>query len=87
MEAIEPFRYEDAKAFSMSYLSGFYADKYDVDKAEVFPRIRQRAESGSYALIAGSIQGYNTVIRTSENYNIINTDWEYMLLPVLKLGR
>ena len=82
MEAIEPFRYEDAKAFSMSYLSGFYADKYDVDKAEVFPRIRQRAESGSHALIAGSIQGYNTVIRTSENYNIINTDWEYMLLPV-----
>ena len=82
MEAIEPFRYEDAKAFSMSYLSGFYADKYDVDKAQVFPRIRQRAENGSSKVISESIQGYSTVIKSSENYNIINTEWEYILLPV-----
>lgn len=82
MDAIEPFRYEDAKAFSMSYLSGFYADKYDVDKAQVFPRIRQKAESGSQKVISESINGYNAVIKSSENYNIINTDWEYILLPV-----
>jgi len=82
MEAIEPFRYEEAKTFSMSYLSGFYADKYDVDKAQVFPRIRERAEGGSKSVISGSMQGYNSIIKTSENYNIINTDWEYILLPV-----
>lgn len=82
MEAIEPFRYTEAKNFSMSYLSGFYADKYDVEKAQVFPRIRERAENGSSKLISESIQGYSTVIKSSECYNIVNTEWEYMLLPV-----
>lgn len=82
MEAIEPFRYDEAKDFSMSYLSGFYADKYDVDKSQIFPRIRQRAEKGCQSVISDSIIGYSSVIKTSENYNIMNTDWEYALFPV-----
>lgn len=82
MDAIEPFRYEEAKNFSMSYLSGFYADKYDVGKAEVFPEIRKKAEEGSESVISRSVQGYNAVIKRNEIYNIINTDWEYVLLPV-----
>ena len=32
MEAIEPFEYREAKPFNMAYLSGCFADKYDVDK-------------------------------------------------------
>lgn len=82
MESIEPFDYKEIKDFSMSYLSGFYADKYDVDKAEVFPRIRIRATEASKRLINSSVSGYTTVVPSIENYNIINTKWQYMLLPV-----
>ena len=82
MEAIEPFNYNDAKDFSMSYLSGFYADKYDVEKKDMFPRIRQRAEDGAEKVIKASVSGYSSVMKSSDNYNIVNTDWEYMLLPV-----
>lgn len=82
MESIEPFDYKEMKDFSMSYLSGFYADKYDVDKAEVFPRIRVRATDASKKLINNSVVGYTTVVPSIENYNIINTKWQYMLLPV-----
>ncbi|MBR2283034.1 MAG: hypothetical protein IJ874_01240 [Ruminococcus sp.] len=82
MEAIEPFDYSELKDFSMSYLSGFYADKYDVDKAGVFPRIRDRANQASRKVISDSISGYTSVTVQKETYNIRKTDWEYMMLPV-----
>ena len=82
MEAIEPFDYRDAKDFSMSYLSGFYADKYDVDKAAVFPRIRARSTQACDSLIKSTISGYSSVIPSMNQYNIMSTDWSYMMLPV-----
>ena len=82
MESIEPYNYSDAKDFSMSYLSGFFADKYDVDKAAVFPRIRSRASEAAKNVIRNSIVGYDRVSARSENYRILNTKWQYMLLPV-----
>ena len=82
MEAIEPFNYEEVQPFSMSYLSGFYADKYDVDKAGVFPRIRNRAIQGADRQIRSTIKGYNALSVTSSSMNVLRTDWQYMLLPV-----
>ncbi len=82
MEAIEPFDYNDLKDFSMSYLSGFYADKYDVDKAAVFPRIRSRVGDACKSIITRSVSGYSSVVPSVEQYNIINTNWQYMMLPV-----
>ncbi|MBR5683953.1 MAG: hypothetical protein IKW96_11880 [Ruminococcus sp.] len=82
MEAIEPFDYKDLKDFSMSYLSGFFADKYDVDKKQVFPRIRERSTQACSSLIKESISGYTTVTPLAQNYNISQTDWKYTMLPV-----
>ena len=81
MEAIEPYDYSDLKTFSMSYLSGFFADKYDVDKSEVFPRIRQRAQEACHSVIADSVNCY-TVSSPNEQIRFIGTNWHYMLLPV-----
>lgn len=82
MEAIEPFDYKDLKDFSMSYLSGFYADKYDVDKKQVFPRIRARSTQACSSLINDSIKGYTSVIPLAQRYEIQETDWTYAMLPV-----
>ncbi len=82
MEAIEPFDYNDLRDFSMSYLSGFFADKYDVDKTQVFPRIRERSTQACASLIKESISGYTTVTPLAQNYNISQTDWKYTMLPV-----
>ena len=82
MEAIEPFDYKDLKDFSMSYLSGFYADKYDVDKIAVLPRIKARVESGAIGVLKESIKGYTGITDLRKNVNIIKTDWRYMLMPV-----
>lgn len=82
MESIEPFDYKELKDFSMSYLSGFFADKYDVDKAEVFPRIRIRAAEAGKKVIRDSIRSYSSLNVSVENYSIMNTTWQYIMLPV-----
>lgn len=82
MESIEPFDYNDLKDFSMSYLTGFFADKYDVDKAGVFPRIKERADKACRKVIHDSVHGYSSVVVHREAYNINKTKWQYIMLPV-----
>lgn len=82
MESIEPFDYNDLKDFSMTYLSGFFADKYDVDKGGVFPRIRERAALAGKNTIRASVTGYSAVVPSHESYNINKTKWQYIMLPV-----
>lgn len=82
MESIEPFNYNELKPFDMSYFSGFFADKYDVDKAAVFPRIRERATQASRNVIANSVSGYSSTTVTRQSYNIDHTKWDYIMLPV-----
>ncbi|MDE5884910.1 MAG: hypothetical protein K2H29_07560 [Oscillospiraceae bacterium] len=82
MEAIEPFDYRDTVDFDMSYLSGFLSDKYDVNKSQVFPRIRNRAVNGSDQLLRSSMTGYDSVRVIRSDMNILSTKWQYMLLPV-----
>ncbi|MDE5770950.1 MAG: hypothetical protein K2I06_04865 [Ruminococcus sp.] len=82
MESIEPYDYNDLKDFSMSYFSGFFADKFDVDKPQVFPRIRERASEAGKKLVHDSIKGYSSLSVNSESYNIMSTKWQYIMLPV-----
>lgn len=81
MQAIEPFDYTKLQPFSMSYLSGFYADKYDVTKAEAFPNIKKRAENGAISILKGDTH-YDALEVTNKSVDILKTEWEYSLLPV-----
>ena len=82
MEAIEPFDYRELKDFSMSYLSGFFADKYDVDKTQVFPRIRLRSTQACTSLVNDTISGYTSVAPLAQRFDIQKTEWQYAMLPV-----
>ncbi|MBR2175766.1 MAG: hypothetical protein IJ861_02315 [Clostridia bacterium] len=81
MEAIEPFDYTKLKDFDMAYLSGFFADKFDVNKEEVYPRIHQRMfENNSSAVISSC--GYSRLKNKSFSNDVMKLRWSYMLLPV-----
>ena len=82
MDAVEPFDYNGFVPFSMNYFSGFYADKYDVDKAGAMPRIRQRMEQGAYKVLSDSVVGYTSVSCRAKNLRILGTKWHYAMLPV-----
>ena len=81
MESIEPFDYKDAKDFDMAYLSGFLADKYDVDKESVYNRICERMFENSKAAILSSC-GYDRLVDQNIKNDVNSVKWNYMLLPV-----
>lgn len=82
MEAVEPYDYQAVRPFEMQYLSGFLAEKYDVNMAAMFPRVQKRAVQASDQLVRKTMIGYSTVSVTRSDIKIMSTKWEYMLLPV-----
>lgn len=82
MDTIEPFDYSAAKNFSMSYLQGFYADKYDVSKEEITPRIKKRVDKFVKDTLMSSTVGYSSVVSLEQNSDMNITGWQYMMLPV-----
>lgn len=82
MEAIEPYDYSQIKDFDMAYLSGFFADKYDVEKEAMYPRIFDRMRANNNARIKEIVNGYTYISGEHINTETKNIKWNYMLLPV-----
>ncbi|NPD30633.1 hypothetical protein HLV37_01895 [Eggerthellaceae bacterium zg-1084] len=85
MDAIEPFDYREMRPFSVGYLPGFVADRYDLNAADC----RQRAEERMRATVADrlgeTVSGYAT---TTVESCLVDIDWtqvSYALLPVWML--
>ena len=86
MESIEPFDYAQLIDFEKAYLSGYLADKYDVEASEGQERIRQRVSASIDAKIGESLFGYTTVVPTSRRLNVRHGKAKYVLLPVWMLS-
>lgn len=82
MESIEPFHIEDAVDFRTAYLSGFLADKYDVDAETSIARANERIKSSTEDAFASTVLGYSTVIPVNSNINLQNGRARYALYPV-----
>ena len=82
MDAIEPFPYEKMKPFTMKYLSGFMAQKYDVPYENVLPRVQKRVDEHSKRVLEKSIQGYTSHVVTSHHAQLNQIKHDYVLLPV-----
>lgn len=85
MESIEPFRYEDMESFNTAFLTGYFADKYDVESGSGEERIKERAARTMEAKIAESTIGYSSLVPMNRQQNIINGKAKYVLLPVWML--
>ena len=82
MESIEPFHIEDAVDFQTAYLSGYLADKYDVDAEASIGRANERIKVSTENAFAATVQGYTSVIPTYTNINLQNGRARYALYPV-----
>lgn len=86
MESIEPFDFKDAVDFQTAYLSGFFADKYDVDAQQSIERANQRIRTSTEEAFAATVQGYNSVLPVSSNIQLQNGSSKYALYPVWLLN-
>ena len=82
MESIEPYDISDAVDFQTAYLSGFFADKYDVDANNSITRANDRIRRSTEEAFASTVIGYNTVTPVSTNISLSNGRAKYALYPV-----
>lgn len=82
MESIEPYDLSAAVDFQTAYLSGFLADKYDVDAETSVQRANERIKRSTEEAFADTVMGYSTVIPVSSAVELQNGKARYALLPV-----
>lgn len=86
MESLEPYDYNDMTDFGTGYLSGFIADKYDVDAEASKPRANARVKRSVEAALMTTVIGYSSVIPTSSSVKITDGKVHYAMLPVWLLN-
>lgn len=85
MESIEPFDYSELKEFSLAYLPGYLADKYDVDSEHSKARAFSRAIYTTDQEFLNTVTGYDNVVKTGGDVNVTGHSKKYGLLPVWML--
>lgn len=86
MDSIEPFIYEDLKEFNISYLSGFFSEKYDVNIEEASIRAKERISNTVIDELKATVKNYSTITLSTSNIDIETNESEYILLPVWMLN-
>ncbi len=86
MDSIEPFDYRTITEFSLSYMPGFLANKYDVSQKECGKHAGERARRTAEDALRGTVQGYTSVATSAHKETICNEKTEYAVLPVWLLS-
>ena len=82
MESIEPFDFSQAVDFQTAYLSGYLADKYDVDAEASIARANERIKESTEEAFASTVQGYTSVVPVTSTIKLQNGRARYALYPV-----
>lgn len=86
MESIEPFDYSGLVDFNTAYLSGFFADKYDVPSEEGQPKVKERSSNSLEEALRESMLSYTTAVPSRRQFDIRHGSCKYVLLPVWMLN-
>lgn len=81
-EGVLPYDFSKAAEFRMGYLSGFYAEKRDIERKELEEEVHREVENCTRDLLEDTIHGYNGVHILSDHIRPIREQWKYTLLPV-----
>jgi len=82
LNGVMPYDEEETIDFSMPYLSGFFAEQYDIEREEAAPLIEEQMGRYYGYLISEAISGFNQVSERRNSIDIKEKLWNYTLLPV-----
>lgn len=82
MESIEPFDLSQAKEFNIGYLSGFYADKYDISDRDTEDIANARLKKSVEDAFLHTTQSFGSVYENRKNISLKNPKVKYALYPV-----
>lgn len=82
MNGVLPYKFDEMKDFNMGYLSGFLAEKRDIEKNAVETEMKKAMKESAEKLLRGTVSGYNSVSVNNLSAVPKNEHWNYVLLPV-----
>ncbi len=82
MNSIEPFNYEDLIKYNHAYLSGFFAEKYDVPSEDTINEASNRAIESTKDIMYEDAKTYTTRSVYEDTLSATENDTEYAMLPV-----
>lgn len=81
MDSLEPFDFNDLVDYNHAYLSGFFAEKYDVEQEKGYERARQRVVNSSIDLAKSKV-GHQTSTVSNNSVTLKNENCYCIMLPV-----
>lgn len=82
LQSVHPYDLSKAKPFAMSYLSGFQAEKRDLEKADVEPVIEQKMHDYAEQALKNTMEGYDIIETEGFNERTDLSAYTYNLMPV-----
>lgn len=82
VEGVLPFDAEKMAPFRTEYLSGFQAEKRNLESAEFTPEAEQEVKAYTVQNLTSSVNGYRSVRVQNSETKIRDAKWKYALLPV-----
>ena len=85
MHMIEPYNYNEIQNFSMKYMSGFMAERYDVESVQAETVMKNRVEDYLEKRLRSTVVGYSSYSVNSKQVVLSDTTNSYSMLPVYLL--
>ncbi len=85
MDSLEPFDYRDFVDYNHAYLSGFFAEKYDVKEEDAIDRANKRAMNTAVEVIEETVHHQSSHV-SSNQLQVGKQKSDYVLLPVFMVN-
>ena len=82
LKYVNPYDDKDYRPFMMSYLSGFLAEKRDLERQDVQNEVDNELADYAKRIYSDSISGYDSVSIDDMRLSTRRESWDYALLPV-----
>ena len=80
----EPYNYSQLIDFNPEYMSGFYAEKYNMPADAVEARAQRKMNEDAAAMLQASYAGYHSIRAISQEIKVTGNSSCFGLLPVWK---
>lgn len=82
IESVQPFPMENISNFDSKFLSGFQAEKRDLEFSQIEQMVNNELSHYTENLLKNQINGFTSVHVKNKEINLINQSNKYLLLPV-----
>lgn len=85
VEGVLPFEMEKLQPFQMGYLSGFMAEKRDMEEDKFRPEVQLEVKTYAENALKSEVAGYDSLQVRKNDAKLKEEHWDYALMPVWTL--